>query len=192
MRIARSHPRPGFALGWIILTVAVIAVLAAAATPTLVTLDDRNRALNAAAQLKAIATGFVVYEPVVGAYPGTVSALTVPITTSSKNTCGQNVSGGQVANWTTSAPYTPFYTSANGLWTDIGRVRDSVPFRSFPPVKTPIFIELPGVSGEAAAMLKLVVDNGTGDTVSFAPAVNDTTTIRYRVVSSGVIVNNRC
>lgn len=192
MRIARPHRRSGFALPWIILTIAIIAALAAVATPSLTTADDRARALNAAAQLKSIADGFVAYGPLVGSYPGRVSAMSVPITTSSKNTCGQNMTGAQVTTWTTGAPYTSFYTPANGVWTDIGRVRDSVPIRTSPPVKTPIFVELPGVSGEAAAMLKLVVDNGTGDTVSFAPAVNDTTTVRYRAVSSAVVVNNRC
>ena len=190
MRITR--PRRGFALAWVILTLAIIAVLAAVAAPSLATLDDRARALNAAAQLRSIASGFVAYGPLVGNYPGRVSAMTLPITTSSRNTCGQSMSSSQVATWTTSAPYAPFYTPSSGLWTDVGRVRDSVPFRSFPPVKTPIYVELPGVRAEDAAMLKLVVDNGTGDTVSFAPAVNDTTTVRYRLVSSGVVMNNRC
>ena len=48
------------------------------------------------------------------------------------------------------------------------------------------------VSLEAAAMLDLLVDHGTGDTVTYNAPVNDTTTIRYRVMSSGSIVNNRC
>jgi type II secretory pathway pseudopilin PulG len=186
-----ARPR-GYALPWIILTVAIIAALAAVVAPALATFDDRTRALRAATQLKSIATGFVQYGSAVGAYPGRVSSLTLPITTSSKNTCGRNMTAGQVTNWTSSAPFAPFYTAVNGTWIDIGRLRDSVPFRSSPPAMTPIYVEVPAARGEDAAMLKTVVDNGTGDTVSFSAAVNDTTTIRYRVLSSGVVVNNRC
>jgi len=187
----RPHPR-GYALPWIILTVAIIAAIAAFVAPALTTLDDRTRASNSATQLRLIAAGFVQFGVTLNQYPGRVSQLALPLTTSDKNTCGQNMSNGDVTNWTANAPFAPIYTPTNGTWTDIGRIRDSVPFRSFPPVKTPIYVELPGVSGEDAAMLKNVVDNGTGDTVSFAAAVNDTTTVRYRVVSSGVIINNRC
>ena len=179
-------------LPWIILTVAIIAALAAVVAPALTTLDDRTRALSAAAQLRSIANGFVQFGVAINQYPGHVSQLTIPITTSTKNTCGQNMSAANVTNWTANAPFAPLYTATNGVWTDIGRIRDSVPFRGFPPVKTPIYVELPGVSAENAAMLKTVVDNGTGDTVTFAAAINDTTTVRYRVVSSGVIINNRC
>ena len=188
-RIARTR---GFALPWIILTVAIIAALAAVVAPALATFDDRTRVLRAATQLKGIATGFVQYGSALGAYPGRVSSLTLPITTSSKNTCGQNMTAVQATTWTSNAPFAPFYTAANGTWIDVGRIRDSVPFRSSPPATTPIYVEVPGARGEDATMLKTVVDNGTGDTVSFSAAVNDTTTIRYRVLSSGVVVNNRC
>jgi type II secretory pathway pseudopilin PulG len=182
----------GYALPWIILTVAIIAAIAAVVAPSLTTLDDRTRALNSATQLKLIADGFIQFGNALNQYPGHVSQLTIPITTSTTNTCGQTMSATDVTQWTANAPYAPIYTPTNGTWTDIGRIRDSVPFRSSPPVKTPIYVELPGVSGEDAAMLKNVVDNGTGDTVSFAAAINDTTTVRYRVLSSGVIINNRC
>jgi type II secretory pathway pseudopilin PulG len=189
---ARPMWRHGYALPWIILTVAIIAALAAVVAPALTTLDDRARAQSSATRLKLIATGFVQFGVTINQYPGRVSQLALQLTTSDKNTCGQSMTSGDVTQWTGGAPFAPIYTATNGTWTDIGRIRDSVPFRSSPPVKTPIYVELPGVSGEDAAMLKNVVDNGTGDTVSFAAAVNDTTTVRYRVVSSGVIINNRC
>jgi len=184
--------RTGFALPWIILTVAIIAALVATAAPTLATLDDRERALSAAAKLESIAGGFVAFEDAVGHYPGNLWELTTPITMASKNTCRGNMKLSDVSNWPDEPPYAPFYMPPNGAWTDIGRIRDSVPARAAPPLKTPIYIELPGVSGEDAAMLKAVVDGAAGDTVSFAAPVNDTTTIRYRVLSSGRVVNNRC
>ncbi|MGH7620539.1 MAG: type II secretion system protein [Gemmatimonadaceae bacterium] len=193
MRIVRPIGQAsGFVLPWIILTLAIIAVLAATVAPTLASYSDRTRAVNAAAQLKLVANGFVAYEQALRNYPGRVSALTIAITTSDKNSCGRNVGRPDANNWPDNAPYAPFYTGANGMWTDIGRVRDSVPLRNPPARRQPIYVELPGVSGEDAAMLHLVVDNGTGDTVTFAAPVNDTTTVRYRVLSTNDVANNRC
>jgi type II secretory pathway pseudopilin PulG len=191
MRVARICARSGFALPWIILTIAIIAVIAALVAPTMSSFDDRMRASNAATQLKLIANGFVQIGQALNNYPGRVSSLSIPITTASTNTCGRGMNNGHVNQWAANGPFTPIYTPINGTWTDIGRVRDSVPVRPFPPHAAPIYVELPGVSGEDAAALKALVDNNTGDTVSFAAAVNDTTTIRYRVVSSGVVLN-RC
>jgi len=179
-------------LAWVILTVAIIATLIAAAAPTLATMDERARAVSTANELKAIATGFVLFGPLVGAYPGNVSDLTNTLTLASWNTCHLAMSASNVANWPTNAPYVPFYTAASGNWTEMGRIRDSVPVRPNPAARTPIFVEIPGASAADAAMLELVVDGATGDTVTFAAPVNDTTTIRYRVVSTGVVVNNRC
>jgi type II secretory pathway pseudopilin PulG len=197
MRRAPSR-RSGWALVWIILTLAIIAVLFAAAAPMLVTLDDRARAQNAAAQLRIIAAGFDNFGPVVGNYPGRVSQLTNLITTSDKNSCSGVMTSSNVSNWSSNAPYGSIYTTPGGTWTDIGRIRDSVPARPGPPPgtmpgSTPIYVEIPGVSGNVAAILDLLVDHGIAgtDTVTFAAPVNDTTTIRYRVVA-GTHLLNRC
>src|SRR5689334_20639758 len=99
LRTPRSPARSGFILPWIIITVAIIAVLAAATAPTLTTLDDRARALSAATQLKAISDGFIAFETAVNRYPGNISELSIPITTSSKTTCRTSMNGGQVTNW---------------------------------------------------------------------------------------------
>ena len=66
-----------------------------------------------------------------------------------------------------------------------------MPLRTSPNSEPPIFVELPGVKGEVATMLDLLVDHGTGDTVTCAAPVNDTTTIKYRVVPT-MLINNQC
>src|SRR5262249_33589221 len=86
----RTAPR-GYAFAWIILTVAIIAAIAAVAAPALTSLDDRTRALNSATQLKFIANGFIQFGNAVNQYPGRVSQLTIQITTSTLNTCGQTM-----------------------------------------------------------------------------------------------------
>src|SRR5262249_8195859 len=112
-RMSYHSPR-GYALPWIILTVAIIAALAAVGAPALTTLDDRTRALNSATQLKLIANGFVQFGAALNQYPGRVSQLTTPITTSTKNTCGQTMSAADVTQWTANAPFAPIYTATNG------------------------------------------------------------------------------
>jgi len=192
MRCARDSRPPGYALVWVILAVAIVAALVATAMPTLVILDERSKAVRTAAQLKSISLGAILFGSLVGNYPGHVSQLTSAITTSDENTCERPMSAANVATWPTNAPYVTFYLPATGLWTDLGRIRDSIPHRAFPPVKTPLFAEIPGVSAAEAAMLDLVVDNGAGDTVTYAAPVNDTTTIVYRLISSALVINNRC
>ena len=187
-----QQSRVGYALVWVILTIAIIAAPIATAAPTLATLNERSRAASTAVMLRALSTGFTQFGVLVGAYPGNVSELTNTLTTSNKNTCRGAMTGSNVGNWPANAPYVPFYVPTSGLWTELGRVRDSVPARPSSPGSAAIFVELPGVSGADAVMLDLLIDNGTGDTVTYAAPVNDTTTIRYRMVSSSAVSNNRC
>jgi type II secretory pathway pseudopilin PulG len=192
MRQARTTSRSGYALVWVIITTAIIAALIAAVAPTLVVVDQRARAVRTAAALKAIANGYLVFGPLVQNYPGNISMLTNAITTGNRNTCRNAMTATNVAIWPVNAPYATQYMPASGLWTELGRVRDSIPARTNPPGTTPIYAEIPGVSAADAAMFDLVVDNGIGDTVTYAAPVNDTTTIRYRLVSSSLVASNRC
>jgi type II secretory pathway pseudopilin PulG len=186
-----TTPRSGYALVWVIVMTAVIAALVAAVAPSLAIVDQRSRAMRTAASLKAISNAYIVFGPLVGNFPGNISMLTNAITTGHRNTCRNTMTATNVSVWPTSAPYSAFYTPATGLWTDLGRLRDSIPARTAPG-STPIFAEIPGVTAADAAMFDLVVDNGTGDTVTYAAPVNDTTTIRYRLVSTTLLGGNRC
>lgn len=188
MRRASRRLRSGYALVWVIVMTAVIAALVAAVAPSLAISDQRSRAVRTAASLKAISNAYIFIGPLVQNYPGKISLLTNAITTSNRNTCGGAITAVNVSLWPANAPYVVFYTPATGLWTDLGRVRDSIPIRTSAAA---MFAEIPGVRAAEAAMLDLVVDAGSGDTVTYAPPVNDTTTIRYRLISSA-LVGNRC
>lgn len=183
--------RSGYALVWVIVMTAIIAALVAAVAPSLVVVNQRSRAIRTATVLRAISDAYLTFGLEVGNFPGSISMLTNAITTSSQNSCGSAMTATNVSTWPTGAPYTPFYTPATGLWTDLGRIRDSIPART-PPGSAPVFAEIPGVSAADAAMFALVVDNGTGDTVTFASPINDTTTIRYRLISAPVHASARC
>jgi type II secretory pathway pseudopilin PulG len=183
--------RRGYALVWVIVMTAIIAALAAAVAPSLVVVNQRSRAIRTAAVLKTISDAYLTFGLQVGNFPGSLSMLTIAITTSNRNSCRNSMTVSNVLAWRAKAPYTAFYTPVTGLWTDLGRLRDSVPARSAPG-STAVFAEIPGVSSADAAMFDLVVDNGTGDTVTFAAPVNDTTTIRYRLVGEPIHAGSRC
>src|SRR5262245_14061449 len=150
--------RPGYALLWVIVTVGIVAALAAAAAPTLAAAADRQRAVRTAEHLRAMSAAFIEFGDDVGAYPGNISQLTNQISTSSKNSCRAVMTATQVDKWDDDAPFVPFYTPPQGSWTDLGRIRDSIPARSDPPARTPIYAEIPGVSSADAALLARVVD----------------------------------
>jgi hypothetical protein len=187
-----STNRRGYALVWVILTVAIIAALVATAAPMLATINDRERATRTATDLRAIAVGFFFFEQNVGRYPGNVSQLTNTLRTTNRNSCRLLMTSADTVKWLANGPFVSFYVGPNGRYTDIGRIRDSVPARTAPGGTSPIFVEIPAVNANDAAMLDLVVDGDTGDTVTYTAPVNDTTTVRYRLIPSSFIDNNTC
>jgi type II secretory pathway pseudopilin PulG len=176
---------------WVIVMTAVIAALVAAVAPSLVVANQRSRATRTAMALRAISDAYLSFGLQVGNFPGSISMLTNMISTSSRNSCRGVMTTTNVSAWPASAPYTTFYTPATGLWTDLGRLRDSIPARTSPGT-TAVYAEIPAVSAADAAMFDLVVDNGTGDTVTYAAPVNDTTTIRYRLIAAPLHAGPRC
>ncbi|HEY9229971.1 MAG TPA: hypothetical protein VIP11_25190 [Gemmatimonadaceae bacterium] len=188
----RESSRPAYAMVWVIMTIAVVAALIAAAAPTIAVVHERARAARTADQLRSIAEAVDAFGTKVGNYPGNISELTNPLSTSDKNSCRGAMTSTNVAQWVEDAPYVSFYTAVGGNWTELGRIRDSIPVRPNPANHTPIYAEIPGVSSADAAMLDNVVDNGSGDTVTYHAPVNDTTTVRYRLLSSGKVRNDRC
>jgi len=187
----RRDARPGYVLPWVIVTVALIAVIAAAAAPALVTINDTDRANATAATLRAISNAVNTFDVTVKSgggpknnFPGQVSELAAPVTTANHTSCWTTLmNANDSTSWLTAGPFSTFYVPADGLWTPIGRIRDSIPNRST-NLNDSIWIEIPGVSGGDAAILDQIVDgavNGALDTVRYHPPVNDTTTIRFRV-----------
>src|SRR5689334_22747135 len=122
--------RRGYALVWVIVMTAIIAALAAAVAPSLVVVNQRSRAIRTAAVLKTISDAYLTFGLQVGNFPGSLSMLTIAITTSNRNSCRNAMTVSNVLAWRAKAPYTAFYTPVTGLWTDLGRLRDSVPARS--------------------------------------------------------------
>ena len=189
--------RAGFVLPWIIMSVAVLAILAAVIAPSVVGVMDRKRAEAAAATLQQITVGIVKFEAAVHSsssgssnnYPGDVSQLAIVVSTvADRNSCGSTLmTAHDSTDWIANGPFVPMYIPLGGLWTPIGRIFDDIPTRT---AAGALYILIPGVSSADAAMLDAVVDHGTGDTVTtLHAALNDTTTVQYRALSTGQVLN---
>ena len=187
-----GHWRWGYVLPWIIVTIAIIAALAAAAAPSLVVLNDTARANAAAATLRQLSAAINSFESSVRSgngvtknnFPGQLSELATQVTQSNHTSCWTTVMTSiDSTTWLSAGPFITFYVPPDGLQTPIGRIRDSIPDRG-PNTSDSIWIEIPGVTSGDARLLDQVVDgaaNGTVDTVRYHTPVNDTTTVRFRV-----------
>jgi type II secretory pathway pseudopilin PulG len=186
-----SPRRAGFVLVWILLTVALLAILAAVVAPAVATTVDRKRAIATAATLQQITAGIVAFELVVHKsgsssthdYPGDVSQLSIVVRPNLDNdSCGNAMTAHDSTDWIAEGPFVPMYIPLGGLWTPIGRIADDIPTRTS---LGDVYILIPGVRAADAAMLNDIVDHGSGDTVStLHAAINDTTTVRYRALSA--------
>jgi hypothetical protein len=135
-------------------------------------------------------------------FPGKISYLTAaptPAVTADHNTCGSAGTGNQysttsVSDWSLSGPFVTFQIPAGGLWTPIGRLRDSINVRT---ATGALFLEIPDVSLTDATNFDNFVDNGTGDTITIVHGAvvgaPDTTTVRIRVLTTAQGTSfNRC
>jgi type II secretory pathway pseudopilin PulG len=186
--------RPGYILVYILLTVAIMAALATALVPAMTGKVDSARIATTAATMQTLVLAVDTFTTHVTKLPGKVSQLTTAIKTTDRNSCHAVFVAGEVTNWVTYGPYLAnAFADVNGLYTPIGRVRDSIPIRV--AGKNDLYIDIPGVDVNDAAKFKFYIDAGAGDTVSTIPTVvtrTDTTTVRFRVVKGSLLPNGQC
>jgi hypothetical protein len=181
--------RRGYALLWFIVIVSVFAAIAAAATPYLTMAEDRRAVDSTARILRDLGVAINNMEAGVSRkFPGRPSQVTNYLTSAGNYrimSCWNNTySGGDSTTWTTVAPFAAFYVPTNGLWTPLGRIRDSVENRAGNQNTAFIWLDIPGANAELVRMLDVTVDgvlDSLNDTIQYNPPVNETTTVRYRV-----------
>jgi hypothetical protein len=200
MKLNVNAQRRGYALLWVIMMVAVIAALAASVTTQLGTNTVDKRAVDSTAQmLREIGVGLNAMEQSVARkFPGRPSELTNPLTSVGGYrimSCWNNsYNNPDSTNWAGAAPFVTFYIPTTGLWTPLGRLRDSIENRNGATGTAFLWLNLRGVPLELAQMLDVAVDGKIGnatDTVQYTIPANtgDTTTVRFRVTPREF---NRC
>lgn len=82
-----------------IMLVAVMAILAAVIVPSTIHMLNDERVGKAAVSLVRLDSAIVRFKRTTKSYPGRLNHLAVQITTSDKDSCGNNYTGGQVNDW---------------------------------------------------------------------------------------------
>ena len=178
--------RAGVTLIEMVVVIAVLLILAAAIVPSMIGTLDRDR----------VASSIEVYQSITDAmsdmradnqdWPGRLSHLSRPITTSDKNVCwpGTNYTAGRVSNW--AGPYLDRVVPSTGLPIGIGTIRDSIYRSQLSGNDALLTIETNGVSAEDALAVNAQVDNDgdvagrTAGTVQWTvPSVDGVVTLYY-------------
>lgn len=200
-------PRAGFALIAVIVMVAIIAVVAAVVGPSLARALDQERIAKADHSLVKLDSAIVRFKRTIKSYPGRLNHLAVQITTSDKDSCGNNYTGGQVSAWagsqidTVGGSYISQPVPAGGLPLagGLGYARDSLSRNPSGPtgVLELVMANVPEgdaillndrIDGIADYVAANAVDgNQTGKVRWTAPSPNKTVSLTYNVIppSSG-------
>jgi hypothetical protein len=188
-------------LMWILVTIAIIAAVAATTAPLLMQINDTNHIAISARMLRDVARGVDSFSAVVkrgsgsgatNTTPATLDLLTVTVANAKPAGCrGQQYDSTSVAAWGTGAPFAPYVMPSTGLSTPIGPMNNA-PSRSATSAggqrrsaSDPYFIQIAQVDVKMARLLDVYVDgvaNANADTVWYtAPSRDSTVLLSYRV-----------
>ena len=117
-----AHARPGLTMIEIIVAVAILAILTAAIAPTLLGVVDHKRIEASAESIEALTDAMSTMRDDNQDWPGRLSHLSTPITTSDLNICGVPYASGKVAQW--AGPYIDRVVASTGVPLAIGTVSD--------------------------------------------------------------------
>lgn len=176
--------RAGFTIIELIVGLAIMLMMAAVVAPVSISALDRARIDRAAKVLENFADGIGAFKTDVKEWPGQLSQLSDPITTSQANLCGRYYNGIEAARWL--GPYVNRVIPSTGVLVGIGTAENQL---TQDPRGTPtdnlIKITIPSVSEGDAILLNEVVDgdnSSSGGTVHWtAPDSRGLVTTYYYV-----------
>lgn len=196
------HPGPmhrrrrcaGFTLLEVVVTLAILSLLAAATLPTLKSAMDRSIVRDTADRLQALRDGIFNPDPAgnaffqqVGAYPGRLHQLSQPIVSAnaavSPNSCGGSFNNGQVNGWTPNGPFVKYaITPGVGVGTAMGRIDDVL--TRIPPNGGAGELRMTMSDAEVDLVVRLDQELNAGDgpsagSIQWTPAVGSVTVLNY-------------
>jgi prepilin-type N-terminal cleavage/methylation domain-containing protein len=182
----KSFRRSGFTFIELIVALAIMTMIAAVVTPVLVETLDQSRTEQARASLENLAEAIGHFHDDVDEYPGYLSQLYEPITTSRRNSCGQAYNGGDVNDW--QGTYIDRVIPPGGLPVFVGTAQNEL-LRLSLWGYTALVIVVTDVLEEDAETLNQMIDNDGSNitgTIAWLPAAaNGTVTLYYTIPISG-------
>ena len=152
-----SRRRAGLTLIEVVIAVLIVLVLTAALTPSLIGVLDRERVNDSKETLDALVSAMSDMRKDNQDWPSKLSQLTVPITTSDMNICGNTYTATRVSNW--AGPYLSRVVPSTGLPIGIGIVRDTVVREIINGSDAYAKIQVDSVKAEDAIELDKLYDN---------------------------------
>jgi type II secretory pathway pseudopilin PulG len=156
MLITLRGKRAGISLVEVIVALALLLIMTVAVMPSLAGTRDRDRVLAAAAELDEIMFAMGNMRSDNQDWPGRISHLSYPITTSDVNVCGGTYPNGKVNNW--DGPYLARVVPPTGLELGIGVAQDSLVRQVLTGQHALMLLEIDGVSEEDAIELNRLLD----------------------------------
>lgn len=165
--------RAGFTLIEVAVAAGLMAILAAATTPSFIEFLASRDAQTTAKTLSAVASGVVAYESSVktnggasNTYPQLISSLTNPIGLTSRNSCGASYSSAPnstlLGTYNAAFPYVTFLIPAGGLSTPLGMIQDQVVRAPAAAAVGTLAIVMPAIDSTDAIRLERVIDGDDG------------------------------
>jgi prepilin-type N-terminal cleavage/methylation domain-containing protein len=119
-RAPTTPRRPGYTLIEVLVTVAILTVLAVVIIPVLTGEDTTERAARADTALKAVTDALTAFADDVGEWPSSLDQLVTPLASGHRDICGTQYNGGERNAW--AGPYLSRPVAAGGLQAGIGTI----------------------------------------------------------------------
>lgn len=165
-KVNAAKEKSGFTLAEVLVTIALIAVLAAVLLPALNKQLGKGDASRVASDLKAIETGINTFYDDVHRYPSDITHLTTPITTSQTDIFGNVYSSVNVTKW--KGPYVQKdVVSATGL----GSISSGFTRAAGANGGTYIIVSVTGITNDDFAKIEDTLDEGNNSSTSSTSGV---------------------
>jgi type II secretory pathway pseudopilin PulG len=178
--------RNGYVLVYIVIAIAVVAVVAVTLAPDAQGVADRALAAKTYAQLAELDTGIVkfgtVIKRVATVYPGAIHQLSNVLTTSDEVSCQNNaMTATSIANWNTNGGFSHQYITKSGLHTPIGTINDVIEHSAS---NAAMYLRIPAMDTALIDRMDALVDGGNGGAagkILFTLTTSPTADLLYRV-----------
>jgi hypothetical protein len=173
-------------LVYIVIAVAVVALLGAVLVPVVASVVDRQVAARTYKQLADLDSGIVKFGTVIKrvgtVYPGAIHQLTNALTTSDRVSCQNNAMNPNAINlWNLNGAFSSQYITTAGVHTPIGTVNDLIEHSA---ANAPMYLRIPAVDTAMLTRMDGLVDRGDGGaagTILYTITTSSTADLRYRV-----------
>jgi prepilin-type N-terminal cleavage/methylation domain-containing protein len=174
MKNRSKHLKSGFTLAEVLVTIAILAIMAAVLLPALNNQLTKGDTSRISSDLTNLRSGVQAFFSDIRQYPGSADQLVTPLTASSTDILGKTFQASAIAAW--KGPY----ISRDVLSSTGGRATITNAFGSLATSSTNFLtVTISPISGEQFGNLEATLDDGTTSSTSSTAGL-----IRYSYVSS--------